>query len=211
MLRRIFMATVVVVLGTSLATPATAESMALKWKGKLWAVNGDGALGHQVRGVRPAWIKRDDDKVAFWLEGRHLGPRHAYTNWLSVYNFPEFCTDPDPDRGWRCGAGDFGNALAGHSVMWGTGGVSRPDGFGVFSGERRAFDPDGVLIGPGLIDPEGAEIHIIVRDHGPASDDPETREQQTTTLDGNCSNPHFAGLRGEPGDYECGDPMATGL
>lgn len=138
-------------------------------------------------------------------------PGHAYTNWLLVWNFPELCIDPQPERDYACGPDDFLNVAAGFSLMWGTGAVTESTTH-TFEGTREAFDPDGVLVGPGLVRPEGAEVHIIVRDHGPASGDPEVREDQTTTVDGGCNNGmlHPLEVWGAPGDYECRDPQATG-
>lgn len=171
-------------------------------------------LTDQVPGAE-AELDRHEDRVDFTLTTTEL-QQHAYTVWLIVYNFPEHCTDPDNEDGrdFRCGQGDMLNLAAGFSIMYGTGDEVQvtEDGFHTFEGSRSRFDPDGVLVGPGLVDPQGAEIHLLVRDHGPCPAD--GCGQRTTTVDGGCSNPHFGGalrlLWGEPGDYECKDVQATG-
>lgn len=176
----------------------------------------DAVLTDPVQGAA-AEIVRHDDRVEFTLTTTEL-QRHAYTVWLIVYNFPQACTDPDTENGrdFRCGQGDMLNLAAGFSIMYGAGhevAVSQ-DRFDTFTGSRDRLDPDGVLVGPGLVDPRGAEIHLIVRDHGPC---PESGcGNRTTTADGGCSNPHFGGILwpifGDPGDgdYECKEVQATG-
>ena len=54
---------------------------------------------------------------------------------------------------------------------------------------------------PGVTNPEGAEIHVIARTHGPASDDPNTRKSQLTTFDGRCKG----AIDGQPGPNDCVD------
>lgn len=133
-----------------------------------------------------------------------------------MFNVPELCRDADTEdgRNFRCGPGDVPNPAAGFSIVYGVGHEVEveEDELDTFAGERARFDRDGVIIGLGLLDPRGAEIHLIVRDHGPCDDD--GCGDRTTTVDGGCSNPHFGGLFrpmwGEPGDYECAAPQATG-
>jgi hypothetical protein len=182
----------------------------VRWHGAVYQLK-EGGVGRLVQSSS-AWVASDEAKVAFKLATRGLERRHAYTNWLFVYNFPQACIDPDAARGFRCGHGDFGNAAAGFSLMYGTGAVSTEAGKAVFAGERHALDMDRVLLGPGLLEPKGAEVHIMVRDHGPASKDPKMLEQQTGTVDGNCNNPAMppTGLWGEAGDYACQDVQTTG-
>lgn len=39
----------------------------------------------------------------------------------------------------------------------------------------------------GLVDAEGAEIHFVLQDHGPANEDEEILEQQLTQFMGACN------------------------
>ncbi len=174
--------------------------------------------GNLLKGPVPgakAEIVRHDDRIEFALTTTEL-QKHAHTVWVAAFNFPQFCRDPDTvgGRDFRCGPGDVPNVAAGFSMMYGAGrdvDVDE-DAFVTFTGERHRLNLDGVIIGPGLIDPRGAEIHLVLRDHGPCP--AEGCGDRTTTVDGGCSNPHFGGLLrvlyGEPGDYECANPQATG-
>lgn len=164
-----------------------------------------------------AEIVRHDDRAEFTLTTTEL-EKHAYTVWMVVYNVPALCTDPDTgrDRDFRCGRGDFLNPATGFSIMYGAGQEVEVahDEFDTFSGTRQRLDRDGVIVGPGLVDPQGAEIHFLVRDHGPCPAD--GCGNRTTTVDGGCDNPHFGGLLwplfGDPGEggYECTEVQGTG-
>jgi len=92
----------------------------------------------------------------------------AYTVWAVVFNSPENCVD-------GCGSDDLANPDAEAYSLLGTGGVARSTvaNFGVR-----------IAAGDQLTDPLGAEIHFVVRSHGPAI--PGMVEEQTTTLNGGC-------------------------
>lgn len=134
-------------------------------------------------------------------------PPGAYTNWMVVINNPEEC-DGDCDD-----ADVFGNPATNSSVFWVTGGVVDDDGRGKFRGKVKvgeiSSDPAQHIFGPGLINPEGAEIHIIVKYHGPVSDDDDDFYLQTHTLTGLCdmdANAFF--IPGLPfGEVQCFDPQ----
>lgn len=196
---------IVLVVAAVTLTAASASAGGPDWKGPVYRIT-EGELTDEIVAGSKATITRHPSKVDFTFKTRDLDRRHAYTIWLITWNFPELCQDADAERGFRCGAGDYFNVAAGFSVIYGTGDVVAGKSHR-FSGEREAFDPDGAF-GPGLIDPEGAEIHLVLRDHGPCQ--PGLCEEQVSTHDGGCSNPMFAGLAGEPGDYECTQTQATG-
>ena len=49
-------------------------------------------------------------------------------------------------------------------------------------------EPAGEIVtGPGLVDMGNAEIHLFIRSHGPASDDPAVLEEQLSLLMGGCA------------------------
>lgn len=146
--------------------------------------------------------------IEYTLSTSELIPGNAYTIWLIVFNVPQACSDPDTVRGLLCGDGDYLNATL-WSIMYGAGAVADAEGDATFTGSRMVGDPDRLLLGPGLLNPN-AEAHFIVRDHGPASDDPVMLESQTGTVNGGCTSGDPLGLLGLPGDYECFDPQATG-
>lgn len=131
---------------------------------------------------------RNADGVAYTISTTGLLPGGAYTNWWVIFNEPQFCSPPG------CGADDFpqngGNPNAGASVLWATGRVVDANGQGNFASHLAAGGvssaPGQVLFGPALLNPR-AEIHIIVRSHGPASGDPNVLQLQLTTVAGGCS------------------------
>jgi hypothetical protein len=81
-----------------------------------------------------------------------------------------------------------------------------------FGGSRRAGDTSGSLLAlltgmptPGLEDARTAEIHFIVRVHGPVV--PELMPGMIHTFGGGCVGMPANGILGPPGDFECHDPQ----
>jgi hypothetical protein len=109
-------------------------------------------------------------------------PPGAYTIWFVDFNNPEFCVD-------GCGMDDLERPSVNASVFFATGAVVGDDGIGNFSAQipENYFpdDPDQIFIGDeGLIDSLSAEIHLLVRTHGPVI--PELEEEQITTFNAGC-------------------------
>lgn len=101
---------------------------------------------------------------------------NAHTIWWIIFNKPEKCFTSN-----ECGSADlpspFGSGSPSHVADVGTSAVNAtglivgPDGVGNFSASlNEGTPPDGVdvVFGPGLRDAQGAEIHLLVRDHGAA-------------------------------------------
>ncbi len=110
----------------------------------------------------------------------------TFTLWVVVFNAPEDCLSEAED-GWEdgCGLGDILAAFTGSSpsdvdVLYGGGNVAGHSGSIRLGGHRQAggdnsgsfytelvpvlghgYDP------PGLYNPRGAEIHFVMRGHGP--------------------------------------------
>lgn len=148
-------------------------------------------------------LVRSIDGVSMNIETTDL-PVGAYTVWWVIFNNPGGCSDG------ACGINDTGRSkdgpnVAEGSVLWATGGIVGPDRMGHFSsslglGEDAAPGP--LLRGPALTNPMGAEIHIVMRYHGPTMwGDPMALAGQIYTLQGSC-------LKGG-GDFDCFDPQAT--
>lgn len=122
-----------------------------------------------------------------------LSANAAYTWWWVVFNQPEFCVD-------GCGLDDLpvgatptstGDSRVRASQLWGGGFVA--DGTG--AAEVRALlernkAPGEVRFGPGLKRPRKAEIHIVLRTHGPAVAG-EVAEQ-IGSLNGGCTPEEIA-------------------
>jgi hypothetical protein len=156
------------------------------------------------RGDSVVWIRANTTRL----------PPGTYTTWWVVFNNPSACEG-------ACDMADFpqngGNPDVMASVLYATGGAVGSNGVGYFI----AYLEEGVLptpgsqhrFGPGLLDAESAEIHFVVKFHGPPASDPTLLEKQTTTIWGGCS-----GGPGQPPDpveadqlFPCYDPQAAAL
>lgn len=89
--------------------------------------------------------------------------REALTLWWVIFNNPEECEN-------GCDGEDLANPAVAASVVYASGQISRANGkvrlvAGLF--EQADGFADGLIGGPGLLDAEGAEIHLVVRSHGP--------------------------------------------
>lgn len=123
--------------------------------------------------VGSATLRRTASGLTIEVHTTGLGAEYAYTNWWIVFNNPEACVN-------GCDADDFGNPAVEASVLYATGRVSEADGTATF----RAFLPVGLILlnrtedgrerqrlGPGVQNPRTAEIHYIIRSHGPVAGD----------------------------------------
>jgi hypothetical protein len=115
-----------------------------------------------------------------------LVPGHVYTLWWAVFNNPKKCaTTP-------CSApGDLMNPEVRGVLLWASGQIAGEDGTADFGAFRAVGDPSGKAEGPpataeALENARKAEIHLAVRDHGPASANLDVLEEQLTTFNGGC-------------------------
>ena len=158
--------------------------------------------------------------ISAHIKATHLNRGHAYTYWWVVFNDPSQCL------GGVCGEGDIflepGNPAAGFnieqinavgiSVLGGNGEIANNGGRATFTGtlfEESSVGHD-VVIGPGGLVPAGsllaegntmsAEIHILLRDHGPALTGA-ALAAQLSTFGANC-----IGMDPD-GTYECVEPQ----
>jgi len=136
---------------------------------------GEGVQGHMS-------IARASDSVDVAAHLRNLNAGHAFTIWAVVWNDPSNCVNGPVG----CDESDLG--VDDNVVIWsGIGGVA--NGGGNLNGRATlpAEGGEGPIPG-GVTDAEGAEIHFVVQDHGPASDDSATLLAQTTTFEGGCGD-----------------------
>jgi hypothetical protein len=132
---------------------------------------------------------RSDDAVSVRVDTMQLAPG-AYTLWWVAFNNPVFCQD-------TCRADDLTRPEAGAMATYATGDVVREDGNATFVAKLREGDISGAppefahfpAAKDGLINTRKAEIRVVIRNHGPASDDPEKLYEQLTTLNGGCDGP----------------------
>ena len=153
-------------------------------------------------------LVRTVDGISMNIDTTDL-PGGAYSVWWVIFNDPSKCTDG------ACGENDVlpppGTLEAAVSPLWATGGIVGPDRMGHFSaslgvGLESAQGP--VFWGDGLTNPMGAEVHIIVRYHGPAVwTDPTTLFDQMYLFEGSCTAESSFGMG--TGAFDCYEPQMT--
>jgi hypothetical protein len=129
---------------------------------------------------------RTKDGVYFDFHSSSIGAGTAVSAWMAVFNNPEYCaTSP-------CTPADFDNPKTDATLLNTGGVVVGPDRKLVFGAFRAVGDITGARpnfgTGNGLLQPLTAEIHLVLRSHGPAFlMDPAALEEQLTTFFGGCS------------------------
>ena len=126
--------------------------------------------GSAVMGARSS-VVRTDQGASFTIRTSDLAAGDAVTVWWVVFNNPEFCTAGEGD--FRCGIGDLlpfgGDPRVDSSAFYAAGHVIGGSGMAGFGGHTTTGGPTGeVLWGPGLVNARTADIHLVVRTHGPA-------------------------------------------
>jgi hypothetical protein len=144
---------------------------------------------------------RSDGAVSVVLTTGGLEPLAPYTIWWVVFNEPSGCLGAcDEDDLFNPDGTMNINEAADISILFADGALTDGDGRAAFSGVLLVGSPLGeVVYGPGLRDAHAAEIHIVVRSHGPL-DTGRALEQLSTfephpTIGGDCvlcADQHFA-------------------
>lgn len=153
-----------------------------------------------------ATLKRGSDWIQVNIQTSGL-PAGAYTVWWVVFNTPEGCSG-------GCGEDDLFDPDANVSVFWAAGGIVQDNGVGNFRARHGVGDDLGDpgsqhILGDGSLDPAQAEIHNVIKYHGPASEDPEALFEQTHTILGGCFEGANAVDLGAPFGVHCFDPQAV--
>jgi hypothetical protein len=154
-----------------------------------------------------AKLTRTDDAIQLSINTTGL-PAGAYTLWWVIFNNPEACVD-------GCSEEDLGNPAVMGTVFRATGGIVDANGVGHFRAYLQEGEvPSGVaevlLPGGPLLDAQKAEIHVVLRYHGPVVE--RIAMKQTTTHYGGCSVAAPAQeVDPVPSDrlYPCYDPQAV--
>ena len=148
-----------------------------------------------------AYLDRIDHGLAARVSTNGLSPNHAFTLWWTIYNSPGNCTDS------ACGTDDVlltnadGSVIespdglppvnfsqweaVGISVLRADGLISDMNGNAQFIAHLPIGDLSEAMGGPGIVDPYKAEIHLVVRDHGPA--DGAIINEMVNTMNGGCA------------------------
>lgn len=134
-----------------------------------------------------ATLRRSPEALRATIDTGDLPPGQVMTLWWVVFNNPEECRD---GAGSPCGVPDLFDPDVETGCLFGDGGTVRHDGRIRLRGSLAIGDvrdsclpffgaPD-----HGLIDPVGAEVHLVVRSHGPRL--PRQLRAQRTTFAGGC-------------------------
>ena len=140
--------------------------------------------------VGGATLTRTRGGISLQVGTTELDGHGVYTVWWIYFTFPRKCTDPIVDVGSLCGLNDLlSNPAVRATARYATGGIADKHGtLNLAAAWSRGAAPDGmdVIVGDGkLRNVAGAEVHIIVRDHGPP--EPGIIHEQMGSFGGNCS------------------------
>ena len=130
-------------------------------------------------------LTRTPNGVNFRFATNGLNSGHAYTLWVVIWNAPQNCED-------GCDGFDLFTETALPDMLYGAGNVVGGSGQATFSGRIQVGDASGSVQAPlglaanGLMYPYDAEIHFIVKDHGPKL--PAYMPDMIQTLAGGCTD-----------------------
>ncbi len=156
-------------------------------------------------------LARSNGKLAATLQTSDLQEGNAYTMWWVIFNNPEECEHPVLGI-TSCGEGDvsgepFGETPVQVSVQFAAGNIVSQTGTISLGADLNVGElptqPGQLVFGPGLIDAKKAEVHLVVRNHGPAI--PGMVQAQLTTFGGACTAATDPTGTGLVGPNECAD------
>lgn len=135
--------------------------------------------------VGTSHLVRTDRAVSVALISEALTPDDAYTLWWVIFNQPDGCAgDCDEDDVLDADGNLDPNPAADVSVLFADGRLA-VGSTGAFAAQlAEGEQPGEVLTGSGLTNARGAEVHLVVRSHGPAVDD--LLDEQLSTFAGGC-------------------------
>ena len=151
-----------------------------------------------------AELTRTDTGISFSFNATQLQAGHAYTVWLVIINNTAACAAQP------CAAPDLlGNAGPDAQVVYATGQVIGESGAGTFEASRDVGPIlEGWLADRGLTNPHGAEVQLVLNDHGPEI--AEFMPAMIETYRAGCTDeslptifPETAFADGEPGPNTC--------
>lgn len=136
-----------------------------------------------------ASMSRNNAGVFGTISTSGLTPGHVVTLWWAFFNTPAGCANT------ICAPSDLNRLIVNGSLQFGGGQIVGANGRADFSGYVGVGDSSGYFaLFPnmpdppvGLVDPKGAQIHLVIRDHGPASTDAATLSAQLNSFGGGCT------------------------
>ncbi|HKY61428.1 MAG TPA: hypothetical protein VJP59_10500 [Gemmatimonadota bacterium] len=164
------------------AAPVIVTTVAIgEWPGSNSGISGEAILTRTKDG-----LSVDQD-----VEGLISG--HAYSVWWAIFDNPQGCVD-------ACDPSDLGVRQAQGSLING-GGFVAAGTTQFYTSDLARHDVEGrqVWVGDlsGVDNTYGAEVHVVLRGHGPAVMDPADQAVQTSTFNGFC-NPVCANVSVAP-------------
>jgi hypothetical protein len=160
-------------LGSAAAPVIVVTVPITEFPGSASGISGEATLTRTRDGL---WVDQD-------VEGLTAG--NAYSVWWAIFDNPRGCDGP-------CDPSDLGRRQAQASLVNGGGFVA--EGSTQFYGSHLSrHDVEGrhVQVGDpsGVDNPYGAEVHVVLRDHGPAETDPANLAVQISTFSEFCNLP----------------------
>ncbi len=147
-------------------------------------------------------LVRTKDQLAVKLQTTGLVHNQVITLWWVIFNYPDEC------QGTPCGMEDLFDADVQPACLYADGDIVSGNGNSRYQGRLNIGDErDSCLdffegVDYGLQNPEGAEVHFVVRSHGPLI--PGLVPEMRSTFAGGCEHHLEAGVTPEePG--ECAD------
>lgn len=154
------------------------------------------------REVGTSYLARHPKGVVTVLKSNELEPGTVVTLWWVFFNEPEKCKN-------GCDVADLGLEVR-TDVMYADGHVIDESGKAVFVGRQQVGYTEGSVNPPllgmppiGLGNAEAAEVHLVVRNHGPVI--PGLEEEMTSTFGAGCNDSPPSGVLGTPGPNDCAD------
>jgi hypothetical protein len=155
-----------------------------------------------------AALLRNASGLKMTIHTNDLPAGDTFTIWWVVFNFPENCEHPIEGLA-ACSEEDLFIEAVGATVLYAAGNIAGGNGKSNFGSSLRSNDLSGCqapfdefgLCREGLVNSYGAEVHFVVRTHGPKI--PGMVNQQIGTFAGGCT-PETSFGAGD-GPIECED------
>ena len=163
----------------------------------------DTAPARAIAGTQ-ATLRTDANGALMRMETAELAPGHVTTAWWVIMTNPAACSaTPCPPDDVIGRAEEVGT-----QIVYADGAVNTDEGHAAFSAYLPAGKVDGGWYERSFPEPEAAEIHLVLNDHGPLI--PDLAASMLTSYRGGCSTeslpppfPDTAKADGQPGPNQC--------
>lgn len=161
--------------------------------------------------VGSSTLVRTPNGVSVTLETSSLESGHVVTLWWIVANSPDECDFGIPGLS-QCGPADHEAGLGDMSVLNAAGRIVGEDGGGDYGAHLRVGDISRALFEgePGLVNPRGAEVILVLKSHGPKI--PRLTSEMLSTFAAGCADQTTPpsldtreGMVGTADENDCGE------